>query len=116
FADDYRFDSHGCTRVDNVRDLAAWILEDMPGWNRAAIDAGIAAGQTKIINLPHKMPVAWVYLTGWVTRDGTVEFRDDVYKHDEALDRDALAQAAGAGGFVQPAPTQPIKRVSIDTR
>jgi murein L,D-transpeptidase YcbB/YkuD len=116
FADDYRFDSHGCTRVDNVRDLAAWILEDVPGWNRAAIDAGIAAGQTKIVNLPHKMPVAWVYLTGWVTRDGAIEFRDDVYKHDEALDRDALAQATGAGGFVQPAPTQPIKRVSIDTR
>ena len=23
FADDYRFDSHGCTRVDDVRDLAA---------------------------------------------------------------------------------------------
>jgi hypothetical protein len=46
-----------------------------------------------------------------------VEFRDDVYKHDEALDRDALAQATGTGGFVQPAPTaQPIKRVSIDTR
>jgi murein L,D-transpeptidase YcbB/YkuD len=116
FADDYRFDSHGCTRVDNVRDLAAWILQDMPGWNRAAIDAGIAAGQTKIINLPRKMPVAWVYLTGWVTRDGVVEFRDDVYKHDERLDRDALAQATGAGGFVQAAPTQPIKRVSIDTR
>jgi murein L,D-transpeptidase YcbB/YkuD len=120
FADDYRFDSHGCTRVDNVRDLAAWILQDgPPGWDRAAIDAGIAAGQTKIINLPHKIPVAWVYLTGWVTRDGTVEFRDDVYKHDETLDRDALAQAAGAGGFVQAAPTAataPVKRVSIDTR
>jgi L,D-transpeptidase YcbB len=116
FADDYRFDSHGCTRVDNVRDLAAWILEDVPGWNRAAIDAGIAAGQTRIINLPHKMPVAWVYLTGWVTRDGTVEFRDDVYKHDETLDRDALAQAVNSGGFVEPAPTQPLRRVSIDTR
>jgi len=116
FADDYRFDSHGCTRVDNVRDLAAWILQDVPGWNRAAIDAGIAAGQTKVVNLPHKMPVAWVYLTGWVTRDGTIEFRDDVYKHDETLDRDALAQAVNAGGFVQPAPTQPLKRVSIDTR
>jgi len=119
FADDYRFDSHGCTRVDNVRDLAAWILSDMPGWNRAAIDAGIEAGQTKIINLPHKMPVAWVYLTGWVRRDGTVEFRDDVYKHDETLDRDALTQAVNAGGFVQAAattPTGPLKRVSIDTR
>jgi L,D-transpeptidase YcbB len=120
FADDYRFDSHGCTRVDNVRDLAEWILQDGPaGWNRAAIDAGIAAGQTKIINLPHKMPVAWVYLTGWVTKDGVVQFRDDVYKHDDTLDRNALAQAAGAGGFVQPAattPAGPLKRVSIDSR
>jgi murein L,D-transpeptidase YcbB/YkuD len=122
FADDYRFDSHGCTRVDNVRDLAVWILQDGPaGWDRAAIDAGIAAGQTKIINLPHKIPVAWVYLTGWVRRDGTVEFRDDVYKHDEALDRNALAEAA-AGGFVAPlpasvpAPTANLKRVSIDSR
>jgi len=36
-----------------------------------------------------------------VTRDGTVEFRDDVYKHDEQLDRAALDDAA-AGGFVAP--------------
>jgi len=62
------------------------------------------------------MPVAWAYLTGWVTRDGTAQFRDDVYKHDETLDHDALAQATGSGGFVQPAPTQAPKRVSIDTR
>src|SRR5580692_5517418 len=117
FADDYRFDSHGCTRVDNVRDLAVWILQDgPPNWDRAAIDAGIAAGQTHIINLPHKIPVAWVYLTGWVSRDGTVEFRDDVYKHDESLDRNALAQAVNDGGFVQPAPVASLKRVSIDTR
>jgi L,D-transpeptidase YcbB len=111
FANDYRFDSHGCTRVDNVRDLAAWILSDVPPWNRAAIDAGIAAGGLKVINLPHKMPVAWVYLTGWVTRDGTVNFREDVYRHDESLDRDALADAA-AGGFVAP-----VKQVStLDNR
>jgi L,D-transpeptidase YcbB len=104
FSDDYRFDSHGCTRVDNVRDLAVWVLKDGPaGWDRTAIDGEIATGQTKIVNLPHKIPVAWVYLTGWVTRDGTVEFRDDVYKHDDSLDRNALADAA-AGGFVAPVP------------
>jgi L,D-transpeptidase YcbB len=115
FADDYRFDSHGCTRVDNVRDLAAWILEDVPGWNRAAIDAGIATGVLKIVNLPHKMPVAWVYLTGWVTHDGTVNFREDVYKHDDALDRNALADAA-AGGFVAPV-RRDVKQVSnLDSR
>ena len=115
FANDYRFDSHGCTRVDNVRDLAAWIFDDVPGWNRAAIDAGIAAGVLKVIHLPRRMPVAWVYLTGWMTHDGTINFRDDVYKHDEALDRDALADAA-AGGFVVPV-RRDVKQVSnLDSR
>jgi len=117
FANDYRFDSHGCTRVDNVRDLAAWILQDgPPGWNRAAIDAGIATGVRKVINLPRRMPVAWVYLTGWMTRDGTVEFREDVYAHDDALDRAGLDEAARAGGFVAPLPRD-VKQVSnLDSR
>ncbi len=115
FADDYRFDSHGCTRVDNVRDLATWILQDVPGWNRAAIDAGIAGGVLKIVNLPHKMPVAWVYLTGWVTRDGTIQFREDVYKHDDSLDRNALADAA-AGGFVAPVPRDAKQVSNLDSR
>jgi murein L,D-transpeptidase YcbB/YkuD len=69
-----------------------------------------------IINLPHKIPVAWVYLTGWVTRDGTVEFRDDVYKHDESLERNALDEAVRAGGFVQVS-SQGLKQNSnLDSR
>ena len=55
FSDDYRFDLHGCSRVDNVRDLAAWLLqEEMPKWNRAAIDAAIATGQREDIALPQE--------------------------------------------------------------
>jgi murein L,D-transpeptidase YcbB/YkuD len=116
FANDYRFDSHGCTRVDNVRDLATWILEDSPpGWNRAAVDAGIATGVLKVINLPRRMPVAWVYLTGWMTRDGAINFRDDVYKHDEELDREALGDAA-AGGFVAPLPQNVKQSSNLDSR
>ena len=37
----------------------------------------------KTVNLAHKVPVAWVYFTGWVTRDDIVHFRDDVYDHDD---------------------------------
>jgi hypothetical protein len=46
-----------------------------------------------------------------VTRDGTVEFRDDVYKHDEQLDRAALDDAV-AGGFVAPVPQTVLQTAS----
>src|SRR5690606_20782077 len=45
FSDVYRCDSHGCSRVYNVRDLAAWLLKDQPQWTRAANDAAIITGQ-----------------------------------------------------------------------
>jgi L,D-transpeptidase YcbB len=95
FSDDYRFDSHGCSRVDNVRDLAAWLLqEEMPKWNRAAIDAAIATGQHQDVVLPKKVPVAWIYLTGWMTKDQIVQFRNDIYDQDEQLLEATAEEAA----------------------
>ena len=95
FSDDYRFDSHGCTRVDNVRDLAAWLLQgEIPKWNRAAIDAAIATGQREDIALPKKVPVAWIYLTAWMTRDQTIQFRNDIYDQDEQLLEATAEEAA----------------------
>ena len=35
------------------------------------------------VRVGRKIPVAWVYLTGWATRDGAIHFRDDIYGHDE---------------------------------
>jgi murein L,D-transpeptidase YcbB/YkuD len=105
FSDDYRFDSHGCSRVDNVRDLAAWLLsEEMPKWNRAAIDAAIATGQREDIVLPKKVPVAWVYLTAWMTRDQTVQFRNDIYDQDEQL----LEATAEEAAFFSQAGNHPL--------
>jgi murein L,D-transpeptidase YcbB/YkuD len=85
FNDDYRFDSHGCARIENVRDLAAWVLKDLPKWDRAAIDAKIATGERETVRLPAKIPVAWTYLTGWMTSDNTVNFRNDIYDQDSQL-------------------------------
>jgi len=95
FSDDYRFDSHGCSRVDNVRDLATWLLaEEMSKWNRAAVDAAIATGAHQEIALPKKVPVAWIYLTAWMTKDQTVQFRNDVYAQDEQLLEATAEEAA----------------------
>jgi L,D-transpeptidase YcbB len=105
FSDDYRFDSHGCSRVDNVRDLAAWLLsEEMPKWNRAAIDAAIATGQREDITLPKKVPVAWVYLTAWMTKDQTIQFRNDIYDQDEQL----LEATAEEAAFFNQAANHPL--------
>ena len=105
FSDDYRFDSHGCSRVDNVRDLAAWLLsEEMPKWNRAAIDAAIATGTHQEVVLPKKVPVAWIYLTAWMTRDQVVQFRNDVYAQDEQL----LEATAEEAAFFNQAANHPL--------
>jgi murein L,D-transpeptidase YcbB/YkuD len=105
FSDDYRFDSHGCSRVDNVRDLATWLLsEEMQKWNRATVDAAIATGQHQEIALPKKVPVAWVYLTAWMTQDQTVQFRNDIYAQDEQL----LEATAEEAAFFSEAANHPL--------
>src|SRR5712672_2466369 len=104
FNDDYRFDSHGCSRVDNVRDLAAWLLKDQPQWNRAAIDAMIASGQRHDVAMTKKMPVAWIYLTAWMTKDQTVHFRNDIYAQDEQL----LEATAEEAAFFSKAAEHPL--------
>ncbi len=122
FTANYRFLSHGCTRVDNVRDLAAWLLEDTPGWGRAQIDEGIAAGRRTDVRLSRKIPVAWVYLTGWATRNGTIQFRDDIYDHDDdpvspTSKGSEVDAAAGVSGFVRPRETREVKQASyLDSR
>lgn len=85
FSADYRFESHGCARVDDIRGLATWLLRDTPEWQRQAIDSTIATGERRDIKLVKKVPVAWIYLTAWASRDGTIQFRDDVYRQDEQL-------------------------------
>ena len=105
FSDDYRFDSHGCSRVDNVRDLATWLLqEEMPKWTRVAVDAAIATGQHQEVALPKKVPVAWIYLTAWMTRDQTIQFRNDIYDQDEQL----LEATAEEAAFFNQAGNHPL--------
>jgi murein L,D-transpeptidase YcbB/YkuD len=94
FANDYRFDSHGCVRVDNVRDLAAWLLKDTPNWDRSQIDQAIATNQRQDVKLARSVPVAWIYLTAWMSRDGSIQFRNDVYDQDAQLTEASAEQKA----------------------
>jgi L,D-transpeptidase YcbB len=82
FGEDFRFASSGCMRVQNVRELVYWILQESPGWSRAEIDDVIKSGERKDAKVAKPVPLYWVYVTAWATPDGVVQFRDDIYNRD----------------------------------
>jgi len=81
FGQEYRFDSSGCARVQNVRDLVAWILQGTE-WTRGHIDEVIRSGARTDAQPTKKLPVYWTYITAWGTPEGLIQFRDDVYNKD----------------------------------
>jgi murein L,D-transpeptidase YcbB/YkuD len=84
--------SHGCVRVEAVRDLAGALLG-------APLPA--PGGPTRGLKLAAPMPVYFLYQTAFAEADGTVAFRDDIYGRDARL---VAALARIEGGAVPPPP------------
>jgi L,D-transpeptidase YcbB len=82
FLNSVRFDSSGCVRVHNVRDLNLWLLRNTPGWNRQQMDSVIASRVNTPIAVADPVPLYFTYVTAWGTPNGVVHFRDDIYKRD----------------------------------
>ena len=91
FARSRRDFSHGCVRLENPAELAAWVLRDNPGWNPDRIRAAMNGSTTQQVRLAHPIPVLIAYGTVIVLEDGLVHFYDDIYGHDAALEK-ALAK------------------------
>ena len=92
FGKEKRFNSSGCVRVQNVRDLIAWILEtNGPEWTRSRIDEIIQQGERLDVEVKKPVPLYMTYVTAWANSDGIVHFRDDIYGRD-GLGVDLFAQ------------------------
>jgi murein L,D-transpeptidase YcbB/YkuD len=74
--------SHGCVRLEKPMDLTAYVLRDTPEWTPKRIRTVLAKRTARTVLLPEPIPVHLVYRTAWVSEDGTVHFRHDVYGHD----------------------------------
>jgi murein L,D-transpeptidase YcbB/YkuD len=94
-----RFDSSGCVRVQNVRDLAVWLLAETPDWPRQRIESVIATRVNTPIELPQEVPVYFSYISAWGAGNGIVQFRDDIYQ----LDGNAQLALDTTAGMEQPA-------------
>lgn len=91
FAEAERDFSHGCIRLERPMDLAHYLLKDSSDWTPEKLQEAIASGAQKSITLPKPLPVHLLYFTAWADKDGTVQFRRDVYGHDAKLAK-ALAE------------------------
>ncbi|MFK5981169.1 MAG: L,D-transpeptidase family protein [Rhizobiaceae bacterium] len=88
-----RFFSHGCLRLKDPLKMAEFIL-GAQGYDRKRIDRIIAGRKHTVVKLKEKIPVHVVYLTAWVNKDGSVNFRKDVYGRDKILAK-ALTKVRG---------------------
>ncbi|PZM16918.1 L,D-transpeptidase family protein [Rhizobium tubonense] len=93
-----RFDSSGCVRVQNVRDLAVWLLAETPEWPRQRVESVIATRVNTPIELPQEVPVYFAYISAWGAGNGVVQFRDDIYQ----LDGNAQLALDTTAGVEQP--------------
>jgi murein L,D-transpeptidase YcbB/YkuD len=87
FQKDDRTFSSGCIRLARPLDLAVYLLQGTPLGSMEALTAAIASDKTQSIPIPSPIAVYMAYMTAWVDRDGTVQFRRDIYNRDPAPQR-----------------------------
>ncbi|KYP16548.1 L,D-transpeptidase family protein [Flavihumibacter sp. CACIAM 22H1] len=85
FNEDKRAFSHGCIRVAEPEWLADWLLRADSNWNKESISKAMNAGKERFVTLKKEVPVFIGYFTAWVDREGRLNFRDDIYGHDEKM-------------------------------
>jgi murein L,D-transpeptidase YcbB/YkuD len=101
--------SHGCVRVEKPLLLAYYVLKNHSKWEPDYIKIEIGSpvadktkiaeyrlkrnelrrncsfGKTTQVNLDQNIPLLIDYFTAWVSEEGIVNFRDDVYGKDDIL-------------------------------
>lgn len=85
FEREQRAFSHGCIRLSDPFGMAKYLLQDQSEWTDEKIRAAMDAGTEKYVKLDKPVPVLITYYTAWVDEYGKLNFRDDIYGHDEKL-------------------------------
>jgi murein L,D-transpeptidase YcbB/YkuD len=81
FGHSFRAASSGCVRVQGIEQLAAWVLADQ-GWREEHVLQMKESGERRNVTLRKPIALYFVYITAWVTADGVVQFRRDIYLKD----------------------------------
>ncbi|MDO1557842.1 L,D-transpeptidase family protein [Brevundimonas sp. 2R-24] len=80
----FRHRSHGCVRVENAVEFARLLLSPDPE-RLARFDAALDSRNTTRVDTGRSISVRLLYWTAFVTGQGAVAFREDVYQRDQRL-------------------------------
>ena len=79
--------SHGCIRIQEPAKMAQWVLRDQSKWTPEKIEEAMNGSEELYVTLKKPIPVYVGYFTAWVDDKGELNFRDDIYGHDEKMAR-----------------------------
>lgn len=85
FNKDQRAYSHGCIRLKEPEKMANYVLRNQPEWTPEKIEEAMNSGEQKFVKVKDPIPVVITYYTAWVDENGQLNFRKDIYGHDENL-------------------------------
>jgi murein L,D-transpeptidase YcbB/YkuD len=85
FEKDKRAFSHGCIRLAEPEKMANYLLSSNPGWTPEKINEAMYSEHEQFVKLKKPVPVIITYYTAWVDDNGLLNFRDDIYTHDQKL-------------------------------
>jgi murein L,D-transpeptidase YcbB/YkuD len=83
FEKEKRAYSHGCIRLEDAKKLAVYLLKDDASWTPEKIEQAMNSGKEQFVRVKKSVPVMITYFTTWVDENGQLNFRDDVYQHDQ---------------------------------
>ena len=85
FSNDSRDFSSGCIRIQKPIVLCEYVLDDSAKWSKKEILKAIDEEEERTVGLPRSIPVHLLYWTAWVTDDGLLHFRNDIYERDNDI-------------------------------
>jgi murein L,D-transpeptidase YcbB/YkuD len=85
FSKSMRDFSSGCIRIERPLELADILLRQNSSWDLERLQTAIQKDSEETLLLKEKMPIHILYWTTWAGEDGTINFRKDLYKRDDAL-------------------------------
>jgi murein L,D-transpeptidase YcbB/YkuD len=85
FSQSSRSLSHGCIRISEPKKMAQYLLRNDTSWNSNNIDSSMHLSKERWVTLKKTVPVLIVYFTAWVDKSGILNFRKDIYGHDEKM-------------------------------